>query len=438
MENKKIKWFTQDRFGMFIHWGLYALPAVTEWIASYRNIPCEIYDNYAKVFNPGEFDPKKWAKLAKRAGMKYAVLTAKHHDGFAMFDTKLSDFKVTNTPYGKDVVKEFLDAFRAEDIKVGLYFSLLDWHHDDFPHFGNEHHPEKENEKYKDCVHDFDNYRKFMHGQIKELLTNYGKLDLMWFDFSYNEYNGEKWGAKEIVDMINEYQPQMIIDNRLEGSGTEGGSIYNETPGPFAGDYASPEQAIPPEPIVNKAGKLLPWEACLTFNRHWGFNANDHYNKSPKLIIRTLIECVSKGGNLLLNVGPTPDGEIPYQSVEILEEVAKWMDKNSESIYGCSIAQIDGKFLDKPQWGRYTMKSDGKTLYAHVFEEQVSAVRLGEVPKEKIKSIQILETGNSVKVTDIWTLANYQDIPHFFFEDGAVESYPLPNEYSTVAKIELK
>lgn len=197
-----MQWFTHDRFGMFIHWGLYAIPARGEWVRSTEEIPEEDYIPFFNEFNPKDFDPKKWARLAKQAGMKYAVLTAKHHDGFCLFDSALTDWKVTNTPYGKDIVREYLDAFRAEGIKVGLYYSLLDWHHPDYPAYGDRQHPMRNNITYKDKPYNFDNYLDYMHGQVRELCTNYGKLDMMWFDFSYDDLTGEAWRASELVRMV--------------------------------------------------------------------------------------------------------------------------------------------------------------------------------------------------------------------------------------------
>ncbi|MBQ8877725.1 MAG: alpha-L-fucosidase, partial [Lachnospiraceae bacterium] len=192
---KRVAWYQEARFGMFIHWGLYAIPARGEWVRSVEEIPEEEYLPFFDEFNPVDFEPEKWAKAAKEAGMKYAVMTAKHHDGFCLFDSKLTDFKATNTKAGKDLIREFLEAFRKEGIKVGLYYSLLDWHHPDYPHYGDWHHPMRNCEEIKDVERDFDHYLEYMHGQVKELCTQYGKLDIMWFDFSYGEMTGEAWRA---------------------------------------------------------------------------------------------------------------------------------------------------------------------------------------------------------------------------------------------------
>ncbi len=216
---KRVEWYQHDRFGMFIHWGLYAIPARGEWVRSTEEMPEDDYLPFFEEFNPVDYDPSKWAKAAKEAGMKYAVLTAKHHDGFCLFDSKLTDFKSTNTKAGRDLVREYLEAFRAEGLKVGLYYSLLDWHHPDYPHYGDWHHPMRNCEAETNEGRDFERYLAYLHGQVKELCTEYGKLDVMWFDFSYGDMTGEKWHAEELVKMIRTYQPDVIIDNRLEVSG---------------------------------------------------------------------------------------------------------------------------------------------------------------------------------------------------------------------------
>ena len=268
--DERMKWFRHDRFGMFIHWGLYAIPARGEWVRSVEEIPEAQYTPFFDEFNPTDFDARAWARLAKQAGMKYAVLTAKHHDGFCLFDSKLTDWKSTNTPFGRDIVREFLDAFRAEGIRVGLYYSLLDWHHPDYPAFGDRHHPMRNNEAYRDRPYNFDNYLAYMHGQVRELCTNYGKLDLMWFDFSYDDMTGEKWRGAELVRMVRSLQPDIILDNRLEVSGSGFGSIATDEPLEFSGDYVSPEQIIPQTGFKDSRGRDICWEACITMNDNWG------------------------------------------------------------------------------------------------------------------------------------------------------------------------
>lgn len=226
---------------MFIHFGLYAIPGRGEWIRSNEKMTIEDYQPYFDAFNPSEFDAKVWAKAAKEAGMKYVVLTAKHHDGFCLFDSEYTDYKITNTPFGRDLVREFVEAVRAEGLRVGLYFSLLDWYHPDYPKYSDRHHPMRGNIAYKDEQIDFDRYLEFMHHQVEEIVTKYGKLDILWFDFSYAEMFGEKWKASELIDLVRKHQPDVVVDNRLETSGEWFGSISTEEIHSYSGDFVSPE-----------------------------------------------------------------------------------------------------------------------------------------------------------------------------------------------------
>lgn len=427
---ERTKWYCDARFGMFIHWGLYAIPARGEWVRSTERMPKEEYDQFFDEFTTENYDPKEWARLAKKAGMKYAVLTAKHHDGFCLYDTALTDFKSTNAPCKRDLVREFLDAFRAEGIRVGLYFSIIDWRHPDFPHYGDKFHPMRDNEEFKGKVHDFDRYLTYMHGQVKELLTNYGHLDLMWFDFSYGPMNCEKWKASELIEMVRSIQPHIVIDNRLEGSAENAGSIRTMNPTPYSGDFASPEQMVPPEGIRDEGGSPIPWEACITLNNNWGYAAHDYHYKSAKMVIHMLVECVSKNGNLILNVGPNAKGEIPKESVEILEEVGTWMQQNGKSIYGCGLSEFP-----KPEWGRFTQ--NGKKLYAHVMEEQAGAICL-EKMAGMVDHMRLLKDGSEVKETFFWNLKEYGENAFFFFDNHSSDCYPLPDDHDTVVEILLK
>lgn len=427
---ERTKWFCDARFGMFIHWGLYAIPARGEWLRSIEKMPSDEYDRFFDEFTAENYNPREWARLAKKAGMKYAVLTAKHHDGFCLFDTQYTDFKSTNAPCKRDLVREFIEAFREEGIRVGLYFSIIDWHHPDFPHYGDKIHPMRDNEEYKNAKHDFDNYLIYMHSQVRELLTNYGHLDIMWFDFSYNGMECEKWKATELIQMVRELQPHLVIDNRLEGSSENSGSILTVNPTIYSGDFASPEQMIPPEGIVNEQGDPVPWEACITLNNNWGYASQDRHYKSAQLVIRMLVECVSKNGNLLLNVGPNASGCIPKESVQILEEVGEWMQENGKSIYNCGKSQ-----LQKPEWGRFTQ--NGNKLYAHVFEEQVGALCLEKLAG-KIEKMRLLRDDTEVQETFYWNLKEYLDNAFLFFNSRSADCYPLPDERDTVVEITLK
>ena len=428
---ERTKWFMDARFGMFIHWGLYAIPACGEWVMSEREMTVAEYEKYFELFDPADYQPREWARLAKAAGMKYAVLTAKHHDGFCLFDSALTDYKATNTKAGRDLVREFLEAFRAEGIKVGLYFSIIDWHHPDFPKYGDRQHPMRNREEFKDEQIDFDRYLTYMHGQVKELVTNYGKLDLLWFDFSYDDMCGEKWKATELIRMVREYQPDVVIDNRLEGAGDNHGSIATANPLIYSGDFASPEQIIPPGGVQDELGEQIPWELCATMNNHWGFCNYDYDYKSPEMLVRKLVECVSKGGNMILNVGPDARGNIPNQSREILEKIGAWMKKNGESIYGCGICE-----LPKPEWGRYTKK--GNTIYAHVYEEPLGALPLYGIAPERLDKVYYVENGSEMKRGEAWNTVLYSDVAFVSFGENPVFTYPLPDRMDTVLKIILK
>ena len=425
--NKRVEWYQQARFGMFIHWGIYAIPARGEWVRSVEEMPEEEYMSFFEEFDPIDFQPKKWAKAAKEAGMKYAIMTAKHHDGFCLFDSELTDFKATNTKAGKDLVKEYLEAFREEGLKVGLYYSLLDWHHPDYPHYKDQNHPMRNCEAQKDVDRDFNRYLDYMHGQVRELCTRYGKLDIMWFDFSYGELRGEAWRATELVNMVRSYQPDIIIDNRLEVSGEGFGSLATDNPSVFAGDFVSPEQIIPPQGLKSESGKELVWEACITMNDNWGYCAKDKNFKPASTIIKKLVECVSKNGNLLLNVGPDARGNIPEESLEILREIGIWMKKNSASIYGCK-----GSGLPKPENGRITGR--GNKLFYHVMENAIGSVPLYGVSKNLVKSVRLLYDGSELKVADNWIVNNYPDIA---FVDISNDPY-LPDAVDTVVEIEMK
>lgn len=425
--NKRMQWFVKDRFGMFIHWGLYSIPARNEWIRSIEQISVEDYQQFFEEFNPSDFNPREWARLAKEAGMKYVVLTAKHHDGFCLFDSKYTEYKSTNTPIGKDLIKEYVEAVRAEGLKVGLYFSLIDWYHPDFPHYQDNYHPMRNNPEYSNEKRDFERYKEFLYNQVEEICTNYGKLDILWFDFSYGELRGEAWGASRLIEMIRKHQPHVIIDNRLEVSGEGRGSLAACKPTPYHGDFVSPEQIIPPQGIVDVEGNPMVWEACITMNNHWGYCADDKFFKPSPMIIKKLVECVSKGGNLLLNVGPDAKGNIPEESVKILKELALWMKKNSESIYSCGSADIP-----KPDYGRVTQ--NGKNYYIHMFENTIGPVPIIGIPQDTIKSIRALADGSEVKLSKSWVHSDYPDIA--FVDLG--ENPILPDSVDFVLKVSVK
>ena len=403
---KRMEWYTQARFGMFLHWGLYSIPARGEWMRSFEKLTDEEYGKYFEEFNPVDYDPKKWAKLAKKAGMKYMVLTAKHHDGFCLFD---SGYTV-----------------RAEGLKVGLYYSLLDWHHEDYPHFSDGAHPMYQNPAYPDEGRVWERYVEYLHNQVRELCTNYGKIDILWFDYSFGEYSGEKWGATRLVNMVRQLQPGVIIDNRLEVSGSGLGSLASGNPLPYHGDFVSPEQIIPQEGIRDINGNPLIWEACFTMNDSWGYNLKDKYFKPAPMLIRKLVECVSKGGNMLLNVGPDARGNFPEESVSRLKEIGKWMEKNGESIYGCGMSD-----MPRPDFGRITQK--GNKLYYHIFDNTIGPVPLIGIEKKDVKKIRLISAGAEVPIADNWVSKNY---PEITFADLGKNPI-LPDPVDTVLEVEL-
>lgn len=427
---KRTQWFLESRLGMFIHWGLYAIPGRGEWIMTNERMTKEEYRVYFDEFNPSNYDPRAWARAAKEAGMKYAVMTAKHHDGFCLFDSQYTDYKSTNTKAGRDLIKEYVEAFRAEGLKIGFYYSIIDWYHDDFPHYGDKHHPMRDNEEYKDLDHDFDKYLDYMHKQVRELCSNYGQIDILWFDFSYDDMVGEKWKATKLINMVRELQPQVIIDNRLEASGENSGSIMSKNPSFYAGDFASPEQIIPPEGILDEDGNSIPWEACITMNNHWGYSSRDKNFKSSKMIIRKLVECVSKNGNLLLNVGPNARGEIPKESLNILKEIGQWMEANGDSIYSCGRANFP-----KPEWGYYTQKKN--KLYAHVLQGSIGPLAIN-LPHGRVEKARLLADRSEMKIIKPWNTMDFND--HIFVNFGTPEhlTYPLPDKVNTVIELELK
>lgn len=427
MKNRT-KWYTDARFGMFIHWGLYAIPARGEWVMSHEEIPLEEYKKYFDIFDPVDCDPKQWVKAAKNAGMKYVVLTAKHHDGFCLYDSAYTDYKITNTKAGRDIVKEFVDACHEEEMGAGLYFSILDWSHPDFPKYGDMFHPMRNNEAYKDEDIDFDRYLKFMHNQIEEIVSKYGKIDILWFDFSYADMVGEKWRATDLVNMVRKYQPDVIMDNRLEGNGDNHGSLITGNPTPYSGDFVSPEQILPPEGVVDVFGNPVPWELCCTMNNHWGYCNFDHTFKPASMLIRKLVDCVSKNGNMIVNVGPDARGNIPKESLEILKEIGEWMRLNGDSIYGCGKCE-----LPKPEWGRYTQKGD--VIYAHVLETPLGALPLSGVGPQELDKVYYLADGTEMKRGEAWNTALYTDVSFVSFGDDPVFTYPLPDTRDTVLKI---
>jgi len=387
-KKQRMSWWINDRFGMFIHWGLYALPARHEWVKNRERLTNEQYQVYFDQFNPDLYNPVLWAKQAKEAGMKYAVLTSKHHEGFCLFDSKYTDYKSTNTQIKLDLVKEFVDAFRSEGLKVGFYYSLIDWHHPDFTI--DIFHPQRMDngsEAAYDSVNkkrDMKKYREYLFNQTRELLTNYGKIDIMWFDFSYPGKNGkgrDDWNSVELLKMVRQLQPGIIIDNRLD---------LNEYDDGF--DFVTPEQYKASEwPVVN--GKKVAWETCQTFSGSWGYYRDETSWKSSAQLLELLIESVSKGGNLLLNVGPTARGVFDYRAQERLKSMGEWMKFNSKSIYGCTQAP---KEFAAPINTLLTYNAATKKLYVHLLAYPLDALVLPGYAG-KINYVQFLHDNSEIK-----------------------------------------
>lgn len=424
---KRMQWFVQARFGMFIHWGLYAVPARGEWVRSNERMPEEKYMPFFREFDPSAAEPKAWVQAAKEAGMGYVILTAKHHDGFCLFDSELTDFKSTNTPMGRDIVREFLEAGREAGLKVGLYYSLIDWHHPDFPHHGDRYHPMRSDPAASNEERDFERYLAYMHGQVKELCTRYGRLDVLWFDFSYNQLRGEAWRADELADMVRTLQPGILLNNRLEVSGEGFGSLAQGEPAPCHGDFVSPERMVPPEGLFDPQGRPLYWETCTTMNHSWGYCAGDTWYKPAPLLLKKLVECVSKGGNFLLNVGPDGNGRIPRQAMDTLKYLGQWMQINGESIRGCGPSG-----MEKPEWGRITRREN--VLYLHIYENALGPLPLYGIPAEKIRAMRLLQDGREIPLSVSWVHSDYPDMA---FADLGPDPV-LPDGDDTVLKVLLE
>jgi alpha-L-fucosidase len=388
-------WFIRDRFGMFIHWGLYALPARHEWVKTRERMTDADYDRYFRRFDPDLFDPRDWARQAKAAGMRYAVLTAKHHDGFCLFDSQYTDYKATNTPAGRDLVREFTDAFRAEGLRVGFYYSLLDWHHPDFTI--DVHHPRRDDPdaRAQNEGRSMARYCEYVRNQVRELLTGYGKIDVLWFDFSYPEQCGtgdkawmkgkgaEDWEAEKLIAMARSLQPRILIDNR---TGIEQ-------------DIWTPEQYQLGDWLRHpETGERLVWEACQTFSGSWGYYRDETSWKSPGQLIRMLVNTVSAGGNLLMNVGPTARGCFDRRACKALTVFADWMKYNSRSIYGCTMAEPD-LLAACPRDCRMTQSQDGTRLYLHLFAYPFAHLELRGLAG-RVEYAQFLADGSELRFTE--------------------------------------
>jgi alpha-L-fucosidase len=356
----RMQWWREARFGLFIHWGLYAVPAgewngktiYGEWIRNNAHIPLAVYDKLVDKFNPVKFNADAWVRMAKDAGMKYIVITSKHHDGFALFDSKVSGFDVMATPFKRDILKELAEACRkADGIRLCFYHSIMDWHHPDYL-------PRRDWETDRPAAGaNFERYIRYLKAQLKELITSYGPIGVLWFDGEWENTWTEAYG-RDLYRYVRSLQPDIIINNRVGASrsGMEGFSQDKES----AGDFGTPEQTIPATGLPG-----LDWETCMTMNDNWGYNSHDKNFKSAQSLLRMLADVASKGGNYLLNVGPTAEGVFPPESVERLKAIGAWTAANGESIYATQASP----FKALP-WGRCTRKAiaGGARLYLHVFD----------------------------------------------------------------------
>ncbi len=409
-KSDRMAWWEEAKFGMFIHWGVYAVPAgiydgkeingIGEWIMNRGKIPVSEYKAYAPQFNPVRYDPEAWIKLAKEAGMKYLVITSKHHDGFALFDSKVTDWDVVDTtPYGKDLLKPLAEACRKEGIKLGFYYSQAqDWNHPGGAASGGHWDSAQEGDmdKYLDEI---------AVPQVKEILENYGGLDILWWD---TPTNMTKERAEKFLPIISKY-PNLITNNRLGGG--------------YEGDTETPEQFVPATGFPGRH-----WEVCMTMNDTWGYKSYDNNWKSTKVLLQTLVDIVSKGGNYLLNVGPTAEGLIPTPSIERLKKIGEWMGINGEAIYGTTASPFH--YLS---WGRSTQK--GNKLYLHVFDwsesGKISVPLLNDINKayllvapDKILKVKNSCSNKSITLPDS---APDKNVSVIVLEiDGSPEVLPVP------------
>ncbi|MEM2905098.1 MAG: alpha-L-fucosidase [Candidatus Bathyarchaeia archaeon] len=380
---ERLRWWNEARFGMFIHWGLYSIPARGEWARLVERIPPEEYEPLAQSFNPTKYDPEGWVATAKAAGMKYMVLTTRHHDGFSLFDSQVSDFTAPKTAAGRDLVAEYVEACRNADMRVGFYFSLLDWRYPAY--FAG---PERDPEGWA-------KFLEYVHAQVRELCTKYGRIDVLWYDGAW-PWTPEAWQSAKLNAMVRRLQPEIVINNR---------SLLPE-------DFDTPEQQIAP----SQPGRA--WESCMTMNDNWGYSAGDHNWKTARQLIYNLVRCAAGGGNYLLNVGPKPDGTIPRPSLTRLREIGAWMKVNSESIYGSERCPFGGGMI-----GLTTAK--GNRVYLHILRWPGREACIAGI-KNKVLSARLLATEQRVQVDRRGDRTFFRGLPR----------YP-PDPYDTVLVIEL-
>jgi alpha-L-fucosidase len=354
-QRRRMQWWHQARFGMFVHFGLYAAHGRHEWAMEMEAIPVAEYQRFTEGFKPAPGSARRWAQLARAAGMKYMVLTSKHHEGFCNWDTKLTNYNAAKYGPKRDLIAEYVAAARAEGLRVGFYYSLMDWHHPDGAR----------------CATDEAARRRFVdytHGLIRELMTNYGKIDILWYDVAW-PLDAAGWESEKMNRMVFQLQPDIIVNNR------------NKLPG----DFSTPEQTIKAE----EGGRA--WESCMTLNDSWGYQAADDNWKTPRTVIRNLLTCAQGGGNYLLNIGPQPDGGIPPESERILRAAGEWVNRHGQAIYGTDRCKVS-----RSTYAGFTAR--GNTLYMHVHFWPGADVSISGL-KNKVLSARVLKTGQDATVT---------------------------------------
>jgi len=373
--DRRMAWWREARFGMFVHWGLYSGLAGTwngkpvgetggmEWIQERVKADTDTYAKKAiPLFTPKPGFAREWARLAKAAGAKYMVVTSKHHEGFALHDSAVSDFDAGSVLH-RDLIKEIVDAARAEGLRIGLYHSVIDWHHDQYEYARSKQLPHPlRGTPYPNGTRDHEKYLAYLKGEVDELLSHYGPIDVLWWDFSAQDFQGqEAWHAFDLMDLARRRNPNIIMNNRLFRSPEAGWTSmkmegYAATLDPKYGDFITPEQSIPATGMPG-----VDWETCMTMNTTWGYSEHDHAWKSNETLVRNLVDIASKGGNYLLNIGPKGDGSVPEESVRSMKAIGAWLAVNGPAVYGTTAS----RFARLP-WGRSTTK--GNTIYLHVFE----------------------------------------------------------------------
>lgn len=376
---KNREWFDQSRFGVFIHWGVYSVLGDGEWVMNNQNISLDEYALLPKFFNPISFDAKEWARLFKQAGAKYITFTTRHHDGFSMWNSQVSDYNVVKkSPFKRDIVKELVEACHAEGIKVMFYYSLLDWHRDDYLPVGKTGSGIAGRDSTKG---DWNHYVQFMKSQLTELLSNYGQIDGIWFDGHWDKPN-EDWHFKEIYELIHKLQPQCLVGN-------------NHHLAPFEGeDFQMFERDLPGENTTGFGTKAhdvgkLPKEVCGTIAGSWGFELKDRTRKSFQEVLKYLVKAAGHGSNLLLNVGPMPNGEIQDYQQERLKELGKWLSVYGETIYGTEGGAVSPT-------DDYALTKKGNQVYLHVFKTDKKDLTISNLPYQ-VKKVKTFIGNKEIK-----------------------------------------